>query len=230
MSLSSDIDRIIFVPVIHTDAESVEKVRSIVRSVRPDVVAVELDRERYEQIRNPPPEDVLQQMSPTGDVVQDLMHHIAVLERNLGSLVGSDAGAEMLAAIEEGRAVGAKIALVDRPLQATIQALMRVPLDEVYRFAELIPKAAQEIDSGEANEVVSTLREEQGVAEIMSQFREQFPSISRALIDERDEYVARFLQTILDDVEGKIVVVLGAGHVEGVRTKLEEILRTKTAG
>jgi pheromone shutdown protein TraB len=47
----------------------------------------------------------------------------------------------MLAAIEEGQAVGAKIALVDRPMAETVRAMMKVPMDELYRLTNLLPDA-----------------------------------------------------------------------------------------
>ncbi len=223
-------DRVIFVPVIHTDAESVKRVRETIKQQRPDVVAVELDRERYELLQNPPEQASVDQMTPSGDMIQNLMQQFALLEKNLGDMVGSDAGAEMLAAIEEGRAIGAKIALIDRPLQMTMQALSRVPLDEIYRLAGMIPEISVDTEGEDATEVMESLREEEGVATLMNQFREEFPNISRALIDERDEFIARALRTILDDVEGKIVAVLGAGHIEGVKKQLQRLLQQESAG
>ncbi|MHA1772221.1 MAG: TraB/GumN family protein [Candidatus Thorarchaeota archaeon] len=227
--MNSDFDRVIFVPVIHTDAECVQRVRNTIREHRPDVVAVELDRQRYEIMLNPPDEQASAESVPTGDMVQNLMQQFALLEKNLGDMVGSDAGAEMMAAIEEGKAIGAKTALIDRPLQVTMQALMQVPLDEIYRLAGMIPKLTDDAEGEDATEIMETLKEEEGVSEIMKQFRTEFPNISRALIDERDEYIARALKTILGDVDGKIVAVLGAGHIEGVKKRLRTLLQQEAA-
>ena len=218
-----DLQRIVFVPVIHTDAESAERVRRIVRETMPDVVAVELDRERYEIMMSGA--QVQHDHPSSGDPVEALMSQIAALEHTLGGHMGSDVGAEMMAAIEEGREIGAKIALVDRPLRDTVQALMRVPLDEIYRLMGVIPETTEEIVSGDLDQHLDSLRSAEGVTELMTQFREEFPGITRALIDQRDEYVARALMTILGDVEGKIVVVLGAGHVEGVKRHLRRLLK-----
>ncbi|MCF2136000.1 MAG: TraB domain-containing protein [Candidatus Thorarchaeota archaeon] len=227
--MNSDFDRVIFVPVIHTDAESVQRVRNTIREHRPDVVAVELDRQRYELMLNPPEEQASVEAIPTGDMVQNLMQQFALLEKNLGDMVGSDAGAEMMAAIEEGKAIGAKTALIDRPIQVTMQALMQVPLDELYRMAGMIPELTDDEEGEDATEIMESLKEEEGVSEIMSQFRKEFPNISRALIDERDEYIARALKTILGDVDGKIVAVLGAGHIEGVKKRLRTLLQQESA-
>jgi pheromone shutdown protein TraB len=222
--VSSDISRIIFVAVIHTDLESVENARRIVREVKPEVVAVELDRERYQQLINPV--DYQENRSPqmTGDSAQDLMQQLAILEKSLGDMTGSNIGDEMVAAIEEGRAVGAKIALVDRPMQLTIQAMMQVPLNELYGFTNTLPDAAKDIENGAATDILDMLKEEGAVEDIMSQFRTEFPGLTKVLIEERDEYVAKALHFILNDVKGKIVAVLGAGHIQGVKASLERRL------
>lgn len=225
--MAIDLDRVVLVPVIHADLESVDHARKVVREVKPQVVAVELDHERYQQLLNPKTNEELPEPSPSGDIVQDLMLHLALLEKNLGDLTGSYVGDEMMAAIEEGRNVGARIALVDRPIQTTIQGLMQIPLDEVYRLASLVPDASKEIEGGQAKDVIDMLKEEGAVEDIMGQFRKEFPALSDVLIRQRDMFVAQALRSILDDVNGKIVAILGAGHIDGVRNALIEILQAE---
>jgi len=222
--VSSLIDRVIFVAVIHTDLESVESVRKIVHEVKPEVVAVELDRERYQQLTNPSETDESQLPQMTGDSAQDLMQQLAFLEKSLGKVTGSNVGDEMLAAIQEGRAVGAKIALVDRPMQATIQAMMQVPLSELYGLINVLPDAAKDIEGGGALDILDMLKKEGAIEDIMQQFQTEFPGLTKVLIAERDEYVAKALRFILNDVKGKIVAVLGAGHIQGVKVALERLL------
>jgi pheromone shutdown protein TraB len=222
--VGSEIDRIIFVAVIHTDLESVEYARKVVRETKPDVVAVELDRDRYQQLMSPSDSDETLPLRMTGDSAQDLMQQLAVLEKSLGEMTGSNVGDEMLAAIEEGRAVGAKIALVDRPMQATVQAMMRVPLNELYGLTNILPDAAKDIEGGGAKDILEMLKEEGAIEDIMKQFQEEFPGLTKVLIQERDEYVAKALHFILNDTKGKIVAVLGAGHIQGVRAALERLL------
>ncbi|TET08166.1 MAG: TraB family protein, partial [Candidatus Thorarchaeota archaeon] len=53
----------------------------------------------------------------------------------------------------------------------------------------------------------------------------EFPKLAEVLIEQRDQYVAKALQFILNDVEGKIVVVLGAGHIQGVKSALNQLLQ-----
>ncbi|MFW9789173.1 MAG: TraB/GumN family protein [Candidatus Thorarchaeota archaeon] len=217
-------ERIVFVSVIHTDLESVEEARRVVRETKPDVVAVELDHDRYHQLMNPPEEGEI--VTPgLGDMAQDLMQQLALLEKSLGDITGSDVGDEMLAAIEEGRAIGAKIALVDRPMTATVQAILQVSVDEIYKLTSMLPDATKDIEDGSASDIFAMLKEEGAVDDLIEQFRSEFPGLANVLIEQRDQYVANALQFILNDVEGKIVAVLGAGHIQGVKVALANLLR-----
>lgn len=222
--LGKQLDRVVFVAVIHTDLESVQEARRVVREVKPTVVAVELDHDRYEYLKNPSAQNELTKMPMTGDTAQDLMHQLATMEQALGGITGSNVGDEMMAAIEEGRAIDAKIALIDRPMKTTIQAMMRVPLDELYGLIEMLPEVTKDIEEGGAFDLMDMLKQDGAVDDIVEQFRTEFPGLTKVLIEERDQYVAKALQFIMNDVQGKIVVVLGAGHIQGVKAALEELL------
>ena len=220
--MANDIERIIFVPVIHTDNESVERARKTVVEVKPDVVAVELDHQRYQELMSESSSEVPLEIQL--DSVQTLMQQLALLEKSLGDLHGSAIGTEMLAAIEEGRKQGAKIALVDRPIVVTIQAMTQIPLDEIYKLTSMITSSEAEIDT-ESMDILGFLKEDGSVEEIIDEFKREFPGLYDVLITQRDAYVAEALHFILNDVPGKIVVILGAGHIEGVTRILQEKLR-----
>lgn len=222
--MGNQLARVVFVAVIHTDLESVEEARKVVREVRPTVVAVELDHERYEHLSNPNVHDEIAPMPLTGDTAQDLMQQLAIMEQTLGGITGSNVGDEMMAAIEEGHAVKAKIALVDRPMKATIQAMMTVPLNELYGLTNMLPDATKDIADGGGTDLLDMLKQDGAIEDILEQFRSEFPGLTRVLIEERDQYVAKALHFILNDIQGKIVVVLGAGHIQGVKAALEKIL------
>jgi len=223
--VAGNIERVVFVSVIHTDLESVEEARRIVRETKPDVVAVELDHDRYQLLSNPPEEEPV---PLAGDAAHDLVQQLAMLEKSLGEITGSDVGDEMLAAIEEGRAVDAKIALVDRPMTETIRAMMQVPMDELYRLTGLLPDATRDIEEGGAGDLLAMLKEDGAVDDLMVQFKTEFPGLADVLIGQRDKYVAKALKFLLNDVKGKIVVVLGAGHIAGVKAALTQILQEGT--
>ncbi|MDF1540635.1 MAG: TraB/GumN family protein [Candidatus Thorarchaeota archaeon] len=227
--MAKEIERVVFVPVIHTDPDSVETARQTVLENRPDVVAVELDRMRYHQLTNPEQYENLEPNMESGHSVNDLMNQIALLEKNLGQETGAKAGMEMLAAIEAGREVEAKIALVDRPIDRTAQALAQVPLDEIYRLANLIPEATEDIEDGKGGNLMDFLKEDGAVEDLLSNFRKEFPVLATVLIEQRDAFIAQAILSIMNDVAGKIVAILGAGHIEGVKAQLNSLLEKDSA-
>ncbi|MHA2139941.1 MAG: TraB domain-containing protein [Candidatus Thorarchaeota archaeon] len=227
--MSKDLDRVVFVSVIHTDTESVERARETVIAVQPDVVAVELDHQRYQQLISP--DKTMENWVPpsSGDAAQDLIQQMAILEKSLGEMTGSNVGEEMLAAIEEGRKIDAKIALVDRPIQATMQAISRVPLDEIYRLMGVVPDVKKDLQEGEGTDILGMLKEDGAIENLMKDFNSEYPGLADALIHQRDLYVANALMSILKDVSGKIVAVLGAGHIDGVKKALTNLLESQAA-
>jgi len=225
--MPESLERVVFVSVIHTDADSVKNAKKAVREVKPDVVAVELDKERYNQLISLQSSTETPELPITGDVVHNLLNQIAVLENSLSGITGTGVGEEMLTAVKEGRKIGAKIALVDRPISETVHALMQVPLDEIYRLTSLVPDATAEIEGGSARDLMSFLKEEGSIGALMEQFKDEFPLLHEALIHQRDLYIAKALLSILNDVEGNIVAVLGAGHTEGVQKTLGQLLETE---
>jgi pheromone shutdown protein TraB len=220
---------VVFVAVIHTDTESVEQAREAVRDVQPDVVAVELDHQRYQQLMDYDKTMANWEPTSSGDAAQDLIQYMATLEKSLGEMTGSNVGEEMLAAIEEGRRIGAKIALVDRPIHVTMQAIARVPLDEIYRLMGAVPDAQKDLQEGDATDILGILKEEGAIENLMKDFNSEYPNLADALIHQRDLYVANALRSIMKDVDGRIVAVLGAGHIDGVRMALLDLLEAEAA-
>jgi pheromone shutdown protein TraB len=104
---------------------------------------------------------------------------------------------------------------------------MKVPMDELYRLTGLLPDVSKDIEEGGAIDILSMLKEDGAVDDLMEQFKSEFPYLANVLIEQRDQYVAEALQFLLGDVEGKIVVVLGAGHIQGVKTALDQLLQNE---
>jgi pheromone shutdown protein TraB len=88
---------------------------------------------------------------------------------------------------------------------------------------KLLPDATREIEN-EGKNLLDMLKQDGAIDDIVEQFRSEFPGLTRVLIEERDQYVAKALHFILNDVEGKIVAILGAGHIQGVKAALEKLL------
>ena len=218
---------ILLVGTAHVSKDSVEEVKSAIKEFKPDVVAVELCRKRYQTLtekekwEDTPITSFLQTDKAFLILAQTFL---ASVQRKLGEEFGSEPGAEMLAAIEEAKKQGLRIELVDRDISVTLKrAWKKMGVREKFRLVWEFIKAMVGYNEEELEEIdLKELMKEDVMSAMMKEFSEFAPSVSNVLIDERNKYIAK---KILDAREkhGKVLAVVGAGHVKGIKEYLEGI-------
>ncbi len=109
----------------HVSHESVEKVEQSIEEQRPDVVAVELDKTRYERMKGETPDDIDAGDIISGKTVYQFLAYwmLSYVQARLGDRFDIEPGADMMAAIEAAEKQGSGVALVDRDIQVTVQRL-----------------------------------------------------------------------------------------------------------
>jgi pheromone shutdown-related protein TraB len=79
--------------------------------------------------------------------------------------------------------------------------------------------AEEELEEG----ILQKLKDNDVMTEMLNELSSEIPSVKQVLIDERDSYIT---EKILEAEGKKIVAVVGAGHVEGIKKRLESGERT----
>jgi pheromone shutdown-related protein TraB len=216
--LELDGRRIVLVGTAHVSRESVDLVREVIEAERPDAVCVELDQRRF---------DVLAQrkrweMLDLREVIRKrqlttllLNLLLASYQKRLGGKLGVVPGSELLEAIEVARACDVPVVLCDRDVRITLRrAWGSLSLGSKVKLLGGTT-ASPEI----TEEELRNLRRKDVLSELMQELGREFPELKRALIDERDAYLA----TKIRRAEGrKLVAVVGAGHVAGMTQALRE--------
>jgi pheromone shutdown-related protein TraB len=207
----------------HVSQQSVDEVRAAIEDYKPDVVAIELDSSRFtalkKQARDPSVSDVLEVKNFNTLLVQWLL---AYLQRKIGIDVGVEPGAEMKIAIEEAERRGIPIALVDRDIRLTLLRFWSSLgiWEKIKMFFALVASIA-EIDNGQEIDIES-LKQQNVIDAVMEEFRKFSPNGARALIDERDAFIAHQLLLLkVQRPEGRILAVVGAGHRQGISDYLD---------
>jgi pheromone shutdown-related protein TraB len=207
----------------HVSQQSVDEVRTAIEEFKPDVVAIELDTARYtavkKQARDPSVDDVLEVKNFNSLLVQWLL---AYLQRKIGIDVGVEPGAEMKIAIQEAEQRGIPLALVDRDIRLTLLRFWSSLgfFEKIKMFWALIVSIA-EIDNGQEIDIES-LKEQNVIDAVMQEFRKFSPNGARALIDERDAFIAHQLLLLkVQRPDGRILAVVGAGHRQGISAYLD---------
>lgn len=217
MEQNSACQRLAIVGTTHVDKFSIERVHRTIADTRPSVVALELCEERLRTLGDKERDKL---SSPLRSGLLPWL--LTLLERAVGSLTDVFPGSEMLEAVEEAERVGAQVTLIDKPIGLVLQELGGIPLAEKVKIGIDILVALFTIGSRGRNVLLAST----DLDKLMAEFDTKYPTLSRILVRERDRYMADRLQEILRLSTGKIVAVVGLGHVKGI---LQHLVRSEEA-
>jgi len=215
--LEIDGKKIFLVGTAHVSEESARLVAEVIDREKPDTVCVELCASRYQSIRQ---KDQWQNM----DIVKVIREKksflllsnllLASLQKKIANKLNIRPGQEMIQAIESAEAVGAAIHLADRDIRITLSRtwrLMRLR-DKIKLLAQLVFSLGQ-VDDISAEDV-EKMKQEDVLETILADVGKSLPIVKAILIDERDRYLAHKIRHAPGE---KIVAVVGAGHVPGIK-------------
>lgn len=217
-------DNIILIGTAHISEDSVNEVRHAIETYKPDIVAVELCQRRYDTItkkekwENTPVAALIKSNNAYFMLAQTFLSSI---QRRLGEEYGVEPGSEMIAAIQEAEKQNIKVALVDRDITVTLRrAWFKMGIREKFRVIWEFLKAMIGYNDEELEDLdLKELMKQDVISQMMEEFSKIAPSASTVLISERDQYIA---QKIFDESKkGKVVAVVGAGHINGIKTYLQ---------
>lgn len=175
------------------------------------MVAVELDEERLEALRDP---DRGKLDSPIRTGLLPWL--LALLERSVGSLTDVFPGSEMLEAVDEADRVGAKTIMIDKPIDSILEEIRNVPLLEKSKIGlDVLVALFAIITKRNTAELTKT-----SFDSLIADFGVKYPTLFRILVRDRDQYMADRLQEILDSTTGPVIAIVGFGHVKGIMQHL----------
>lgn len=217
-------DKIILVGTAHISKESIKEVQEAIEKYKPDIVAVELCKRRYEGIinkdrwENTPVTSLLKSNNAYFMLAQTFLSSI---QRRLGKDQGVEPGSEMIAAINEAKKKNLKIALIDRDISTTLKrAWKKMGFVEKIRLTWEFLKAIIGFEEEEIEKIdLKELMNQDIITSMMEEFGEIAPSVSEVLVHERDRYIAKKIHN--ESKKGKVVAVVGAGHLKGIKKYLE---------
>ena len=202
----------------HIATSSVEAVRHQIAEYQPDVVAVELCKSRHDALvsdRRLDKEGLLKVIKEGKAPMVLMQSMLSAEQRKLGINEGQQPGAELLAAVQAADEVGCEVALVDRDIQTTLRrAWKRMKFREKWRLLTSLLEDDDE-DDVDVNEL---LQDSDLLSSMMEELKGFSPGAGEVLIDERDTYIASKIAQL--GTERRVLAVLGAGHLQGVSSKL----------
>ena len=199
----------------HISTKSVEAVKQQIEDYKPDVVAVELCKSRYDSLitgRRLDKEGLLKVIKEGKAPLVLLQSLLAAEQRKLGLDEGQQPGAELLEAVNLAEALGLQVELIDRDIQVTLRRAWR-KMKFREKFKILFSMLGEEDNDVEVD-LDEILESRDILTDLMNELKEFSPGAGEVLIDERDEYLAQNILNI--DSNKKILAVVGAGHLSGI--------------
>lgn len=213
---------IILIGTAHVSKESVALVSEVIRKEQPDTVSVELCKSRYDSIRQK------RQWQET-DIVNVIKEKKAFLllsnillasfQRRIAEKLDVKPGEEMLRAIETGEAIGAEIHLADRDIRITLSRTWRMMglWSKLKLLFQLVLSAGDIDEISEAD--IEEMKQADVLETLLADVGKTMPFLREILIDERDRYLTEKIRTAPGK---KIVAVVGAGHVPGIKASWQD--------
>jgi len=215
---------IILLGTAHVSRESAEEVTRVIQSEVPDTVCVELCSSRYEALRRKErwrDMDIIKVIREKKAFLLLVNLLLAAFQKRIASRFDIQPGEEMIRAIEVGEAVGAHIHLADREIRTTLSRMWRIMgfWSKAKLFFQLL------LSLGEADEIseedIEQMKREDILETLLADVGRSQPVLREILIDERDRYLC---EKIRSAPGRKIVAVVGAGHVPGIRKYWNEAI------
>lgn len=213
---------IILIGTAHVSRHSAELVTQTIEETRPDTVCVELCNTRLSAIRDT---DRWRNM----DIVKIIREKKALMlfmnlllssfQKKIADKFDIKPGQEMINAVNAAQDVDAEVVPADREIQTTLSRVWRgmtfweklkLTFSMVFSFGQ-----SDEIEEAD----IEKMKQEDILQSLLADVKEAHPIIEKALIDERDQFLAEHIRSAPGE---KIVAVVGAAHVPGIKRYIRE--------
>ncbi|NBG88586.1 TraB/GumN family protein [Isachenkonia alkalipeptolytica] len=211
---------IILIGTAHVSKESAKQVKEVIEEEQPDSVCIELDRQRYQSVTDKnrwQKMDIFKIIKEKKTTVLLVNLVISSFQNRLAKQFGIKPGQEMIQGIDSAKEIGAKLVLADRNIQTTFARVwhgigIKGKLSLMVQILFSIFN-----DESISEEELEKMKSQDTLNAMLQDFTEHFPKLKKPLIDERDQYLS---QKIKEAPGNKVVAILGAAHVPGIKTEI----------
>ena len=213
---------VLLIGTAHISRQSADLVREVIAAEQPDTVCIELDEKRYQALaRKQHWEGLdLKQVIRSKQLSTLLVNLIlAAYQKKLGGQLGVMPGTELLAAAQVADEHGIRTVLCDRDVRVTLRRAWHAT--SLWKKCTLLATLLTSLfdDTELDEERLAELRRQDVLSELINEVGAAMPEAKKALIDERDIYMAEKIKAAPGR---RLVAVVGAGHLEGIRRVISE--------
>ncbi|HWQ42195.1 MAG TPA: TraB/GumN family protein [Desulfosporosinus sp.] len=212
----------ILIGTAHVSKHSAELVKKVIESEKPDSVCIELDEPRYQTIIDGnkwKETDIFKIIKEKKATLLLINLVISSFQKRMAKQFGIQAGQEMIQGAESAKEIGAALVLADRNIQITFSRIWNGV--GLWGKAKLLMAIFISIFDSEdiSEEELEKMKSQDMLNSILNDFTVNFPKLKIPLIDERDQYLS---QKIKEAPGPKVVAVLGAAHIPGIKEEIKK--------
>ena len=210
---------IILIPTAHVSQESAKLVRETIEEEKPDSICIELDEQRYKNLKNPDAWkntniiDIIKQKKVTL-LIANLI--LSSYQKNIAKKLKTKPGQEMIEGMKASEEFGINLVLADRNIQTTFMRIWRKMgfFERIKLFFSLM---SIDDDEDVSEEDLQKLIERDNLELAIEDMGKDYPQIAATLLHERDKYLAYNIKNAPGD---KVIAILGAAHTPGVEEEV----------
>ena len=183
------------------------QIERLIVNENPQVVAVELDYGRYLALKN-----------GVRGKMPYLYRKMGEMQRQLADMLGTEVGKEMLTAVEVAQVLGKEIAFIDmngvdiaKGIKSNMSAFEKLKL---YSSVILAPFSRKRLRKEDIDDLL--VNEEKYVGYL----KKKFPGLSKALFEDREEYMAKNIEKLKE--QGDLVIFVGDAHISGLKRRFPD--------
>lgn len=212
----------ILIGTAHVSKLSAEQVKAVIEKEQPDSVCVELDEQRFQSIQDGDRwknTDIFEVIKNKKASLLLVNLAISSFQRKMAKQFGIQAGQEMIQGIESAQETGAELVLADRNIQITFSRIWgnigfmgkaKLLLSVFYGIFSNDKISEEELEKMKSQDMLDGM---------LKDLTDNFPTLKKPLIDERDQYLAHKIKHAPGN---KVVAVLGAAHVPGIKKEIHK--------
>jgi pheromone shutdown-related protein TraB len=139
---------------------------------------------------------------------------LASFQKRIGDKLGIKPGEEMMQAVKSAEVVGSAVHLADREIRITLSRAWRLMgfWTKIKLMAQLLVSMGDMDDIKE--EDIEEMKKQDVLESVLSEIGSTLPELKSIIIDERDQYLTSKIRSAPGN---KIVAVVGAGHIPGIK-------------
>lgn len=217
-------ENIMFVGTSHISSKSKQELIDAVNSFNPDVIALELDRGRYQSLIEEM-NNINQTKKKSKPAIKELglksylFYAIAgFLQKRLAKVVNTDPGIEMREAIKICSEKKIPIILIDQNINTTMKKLSKCLnfgfIIAIFKdFFKGLFVRTKKMKKFKLNDIP----DDETLDFLMNEFRDSYPCLYNVLVEERNEImIHNIVKFVKNNPDKKIIVVIGLGHKKGM--------------